>query len=159
MHTKQQPPREAFQVEMWWIRDADVVFHEQLHFPWLHPPEKENQKRKLIVNFFPDCLSTFHRIRCSKNIWREMLGRNLLRPRIFCISSQSHALAIICTPSPMLLAWSTPHGGKRSTTVLLSRGSLNSLLQFCLVIFKVLKLKNAFYCAPYKQSAPSGKVN
>lgn len=52
MHTKQQPLWEAFQVEMWWIRDADAVFHEQLHFSWLHPLEKENQKRKLIVNFF-----------------------------------------------------------------------------------------------------------
>lgn len=148
---------------MWWIGDADVVFHEQLHFPWLHPLEKENQKRKLIVNVFSDCLSAFHRMRCSKNIWREMLEmrnlRNLLRPHIFCTSNQSHALAIIYPPFPMLLAWSTPHGGKRSTTVLMSRGSLNSLLQFCLVIFKVLKIKKAFYCALYKQSAPSGKVN
>lgn len=159
MHTKEQLHWGAFPVETWWIHDADVVFHELLHFPWLQPLEKENQKRKQIVNFFPDCSSALHRIRCSKNIWGEMLERNLLRPQILCTSSQSHALAVICTPSPVFLSWSTPDGGKRSTTVLISRGSLNSLLQFCLVIFKVLKIKNAFYCAQYKQSAPSGKVN
>lgn len=128
-------------------------------FPLITPSWEGKPEKEADSQLFSDCLSAFHRMRCSKNIWREMLERNLLRPHIFCISSQSHALAIICTPSPMLLVWSTPHGGKRSTTVLISRGSLNSLLQFCLVIFKVLKIKKAFYCALYKQSAPSGKVN
>lgn len=76
---------------------------------WEGKPEKEADSKL----FFPDCLSALYRIRCSKNIWREMLERNLLRPQIFCRSNQSHALAIICALSPMLLTWSTPHGAQQ----------------------------------------------
>lgn len=31
----------AFQADVCWICDADAVFHEQLNFSWLHPPEKD----------------------------------------------------------------------------------------------------------------------
>lgn len=41
MQQTEWPHWVAFQADVCWICDADAVFHEQLNFPWLHPPEKD----------------------------------------------------------------------------------------------------------------------